>query len=38
MAIAQSQSTPYWSTSATFPQCAKLEADADADVVWSAAG
>ena len=33
MATAQNDTTPYWSTSATFPQFAKLAGDADADVV-----
>ena len=33
MAADQSDTTPYWSTSATFPQFAKLSDDADADAV-----
>ena len=33
MATAKSDTTPYWSTSATFPQFAKLADDAEADVV-----
>ena len=33
MATAKSDTTPYWSTSGTFPQFAKLADDADADVV-----
>jgi hypothetical protein len=33
MAIATSDTTPYWSTSTTFPQFAKLADDAEADVV-----
>ena len=33
MATTKSDTTPYWSTSATFPQFAKLADDADADVV-----
>ena len=33
MATAQNDTTPYWSTSATFPQFAKLAGNADADVV-----
>ena len=33
MATTKSDTTPYWSTSTTFPQFAKLAADAEADVV-----
>ena len=33
MATAKSDTTPYWSTSTTFPQFAKLADDAEADVV-----
>ena len=33
MATVKSDTTPYWSTSATFPQFAKLADDADTDVV-----
>jgi hypothetical protein len=33
MATAKSDTTPYWSTSTTFPQCAKLADNADADAV-----
>ena len=33
MATAKSDTTPYWSTSSTFPQFAKLDDDADTDVV-----
>ena len=33
MATAKSDTTPYWSTSSTIPQFAKLAADADTDVV-----
>ena len=33
MAIAKSDTIPYWSTSTTFPQFAKLADDAEADVV-----
>ena len=33
MTTAKSDTTPYWSTSSTFPRFAKLDGDADADVV-----
>src|SRR5688572_6601705 len=33
MSTAKSDTTPYWSTSATFPRSAKLAGDAEADVV-----
>ena len=33
MPTTESDTTPYWSTSATFPQSAKLAGDAEADVV-----
>ena len=33
MPITKSDTTPYWSTSTTFPQFAKLADDAEADVV-----
>jgi glycine/D-amino acid oxidase-like deaminating enzyme/nitrite reductase/ring-hydroxylating ferredoxin subunit len=38
MAAKNSDTTPYWSTSATFPQFAKLAEDAAADVVVIGAG
>ena len=38
MASKPSDTTPYWSTSATFPQFAKLAEDAAADVVVVGAG
>ena len=38
MATAKSDTTPYWSTSTTFPQFAKLADDADADVVVGGGG
>jgi glycine/D-amino acid oxidase-like deaminating enzyme/nitrite reductase/ring-hydroxylating ferredoxin subunit len=38
MATTKRDTTPYWSTSTTFPQFAKLSADANADVVVVGAG
>jgi glycine/D-amino acid oxidase-like deaminating enzyme/nitrite reductase/ring-hydroxylating ferredoxin subunit len=38
MAPTQIDTTPYWLTSATFPRCPALDADADADVVVVGAG
>jgi glycine/D-amino acid oxidase-like deaminating enzyme/nitrite reductase/ring-hydroxylating ferredoxin subunit len=38
MATANSHTTPYWSTSSSFPQFAKLADDAEADVVVVGAG
>jgi nitrite reductase/ring-hydroxylating ferredoxin subunit len=38
MATTQSDTTPYWSTSTTFPQYAKLADDTDTDVVVVGAG
>ena len=38
MATAKSDTTPYWSTSTTFPQFAKLADNAEADVVVVGAG
>ena len=38
MATPKSDTTPYWSTSATFPHYAKLAGDTDTDVVIVGAG
>ncbi len=38
MPVQSNRTTPYWSMSATFPQCAKLAEDVEADVVVIGAG
>jgi glycine/D-amino acid oxidase-like deaminating enzyme/nitrite reductase/ring-hydroxylating ferredoxin subunit len=38
MASMKGDTTPYWSTSASFPQCARLAADTEADVLVVGAG
>ena len=38
MSMTKSETTPYWSASATFPQYAKLADDAEADVVVGGGG